>query len=482
MAVDSNYIYWANSGTDSVGRAALDGSGADPNFITGAKGVSDVSVDSHYVYWTNSGGLGRAGLDGTGVAMDFVSTLAYGIGVDEKHLYWASFRYSPNRGGVVRSNVNGTGIEKKFVSVRKIYPGDVAVDDAHVWWIEQTGIGRSALSGKNVKPRIIKGDNVGHGETGLADMAVDADGTPPKTTIKSGPPQRTRNRSARFKFASSEPDSSFKCKLDKRRWRHCDQSYEVKELGPGEHKLSVRATDRFGNTDPTPADDQFRAWFALGLHTARHILRRDPAWSGLRPLLREPSGFEGLRMSQKVADANDLPRSKVEDLTDFLTELDAGRPGGQVQVTERKDRLAEVAELLGPIGEAFPRLAAVLPPNLSRAVGTSVDGCLSLEARLDRRVPLDVRIELRQEGVQVIGIPRLDGALDGLHVLLRHRPLSISRGRRSALGRKPGRLGGLGQRGVLVDRDDPSVIGKAARDGESDLGSDTAGPPRGERG
>lgn len=258
MAVDSNYIYWANSGTDSVGRAALDGSGADPNFITGAKGVSDVSVDSHYVYWTNSGGLGRAGLDGTGVAMDFVSTLAYGIGVDEKHLYWASFRYSPNRGGVVRSNVNGTGIEKKFVSVRKIYPGDVAVDDAHVWWIEQTGIGRSALSGKNVKPRIIEGDNVGHGETGLADMAVDADGTPPKTTIKSGPPQRTRNRSARFKFASSEPDSSFKCKLDKRRWRHCDQSYEVKELGPGEHKLSVRAIDRFGNADPTPAKAEFK--------------------------------------------------------------------------------------------------------------------------------------------------------------------------------------------------------------------------------
>jgi hypothetical protein len=42
-------------------------------------------------------------------------------------------------------------------------------------------------------------------------------------------------------------------------------------------------------------------------------------------------------------------------------------------------------------------------------------------------VPLDVGIELGQKGVQIIGIPRLDGALDGLDVLLRHRPRIISR-------------------------------------------------------
>lgn len=127
-------------------------------------------------------------------------------------------------------------------------------------------------------------------------------------------------------------------------------------------------------------------------------------------------------MSQEVADANDLPRSNVKDLSDFLTELDAGRPGGQIQVTEREDRLAEVAELLRPIREAFPRPAAVVLPDLSRAVMTSVGSSLSLEARLDRRVPLDFGIELGQKGVQIVGVPRLDGALDDLDVLLRHRP------------------------------------------------------------
>jgi hypothetical protein len=137
-------------------------------------------------------------------------------------------------------------------------------------------------------------------------------------------------------------------------------------------------------------------------------------------LLPQPGGFDGFRMSQIVADANDLPRSKFKDFSDFLAELDAGHPGGQVDVTEGEDRLAEVAELLRPIGEASPRLAAVLPPNLSRAVMTSVGSCLSFKARLDRRVPLDVGRELGQKGVQIIGIPRLDGALDGLHVLVRN--------------------------------------------------------------
>jgi hypothetical protein len=49
---------------------------------------------------------------------------------------------------------------------------------------------------------------------------------------------------------------------------------------------------------------------------------------------------------------------------------------------------------------------------------TSVGSCLSLKARLDRRVPLEAGIELGQKGVQIIGIPRLDGAPGGFHVLL----------------------------------------------------------------
>ena len=65
-------------------------------------------------------------------------------------------------------------------------------------------------------------------------------------------------------------------------------------------------------------------------------------------------------MSQKVVDAKDLPPSKLKELSDLLAELDASRPGGDVHVTEQQDRLAEVADLLRPTGEAFPRFAVVL--------------------------------------------------------------------------------------------------------------------------
>ena len=194
IAVDDHYMYWANSGTDSIGRAALDGTGANPSFIPDAKGAVDVAVDGHYVYWTNSAGIGRANLDGTGPNTSFISTQAYGVAADSAHLYWAFFRYSPTRGGVSRAKLDGTGIEKKFVLARKIFPQGVAVDDAHVWWVEQTGIGRSSLKGKNVKTELIDGPRVGHGESGIADMAVDADGTPPKTTIKRHPPARTHQQ------------------------------------------------------------------------------------------------------------------------------------------------------------------------------------------------------------------------------------------------------------------------------------------------
>jgi virginiamycin B lyase len=254
IAVNSDYVYWVDTGANRIGRAALDGSGVNPDFIVPLKGAGDVAVDDQHVYWTNSTGLGRANLDGTGVDPGFVATQAYGVALDAEHIFWAYFGYSPTRGGVGRANLSGSGVKQKFIAVKGLYAQDVAVDDAHVWWIEQTGgLGRAALSGKHVKAHFIKGPRVGHGDNGLADLAVDADGTPPLTSIRKGPPDRTRSSTARFVLASSEPHSKLVCKLDKHGWKHCGASYELKHLDPGEHKLLVRATDEFGNTDPTPA-------------------------------------------------------------------------------------------------------------------------------------------------------------------------------------------------------------------------------------
>lgn len=78
------------------------------------------------------------------------------------------------------------------------------------------------------------------------------DRTPPRTRIVSGPARSGFERQAKFRFTSSEGQSSFQCKLDKKRWKKCRSPYKL-IVKPGKHLLKVRAIDRFGNVDATPA-------------------------------------------------------------------------------------------------------------------------------------------------------------------------------------------------------------------------------------
>src|SRR5262245_5390082 len=69
QAVVSRHVYWVNGHAGTIGRANVDGTGADESFITGAGYPVGVAVDSNYVYWAGDipdGTIGRANLDGTG--------------------------------------------------------------------------------------------------------------------------------------------------------------------------------------------------------------------------------------------------------------------------------------------------------------------------------------------------------------------------------------------------------------------------------
>lgn len=78
------------------------------------------------------------------------------------------------------------------------------------------------------------------------------DHSPPQTRIVSGPPRNTFKTKAKFRFASSEAQSSFQCKLDKKKWNACRNPFK-RWVNPGKHLFKVRAIDRFGNVDSTPA-------------------------------------------------------------------------------------------------------------------------------------------------------------------------------------------------------------------------------------
>ncbi len=84
------------------------------------------------------------------------------------------------------------------------------------------------------------------------------DDVPPETTITSGPSGTVKSDSATFGFASSEPGSTFRCRLDgAATFTACASPRSYANLSDGSHTFRVRAVDPRGNVDPTPA---VRTW------------------------------------------------------------------------------------------------------------------------------------------------------------------------------------------------------------------------------
>jgi hypothetical protein len=93
------------------------------------------------------------------------------------------------------------------------------------------------------------------GGSGLG-LAVDAL-TPPDTTIESSKVNRDK-RKGTFRFSSSQPDSSFRCKLDHKDFKGCESPKTYNDLAKGEHTFKVEARNAQKADDPSPAKKSFR--------------------------------------------------------------------------------------------------------------------------------------------------------------------------------------------------------------------------------
>jgi hypothetical protein len=87
----------------------------------------------------------------------------------------------------------------------------------------------------------------------FANRTPPPDTTAPETTITDAPPGSTPSSEANFSFTSSEDGSSFECQLDGAGFGPCGSPQSYSGLTDGGHSFEVRATDPFGNVDPTPA-------------------------------------------------------------------------------------------------------------------------------------------------------------------------------------------------------------------------------------
>jgi len=75
-------------------------------------------------------------------------------------------------------------------------------------------------------------------------------------TIDSAPANPDDDATPTFSFSSSEPGSTFECRIDSGRWTSCSSPDSLSPaLTEGSHTFDVRAIDEALNTDTTPASD-----------------------------------------------------------------------------------------------------------------------------------------------------------------------------------------------------------------------------------
>jgi large repetitive protein len=82
--------------------------------------------------------------------------------------------------------------------------------------------------------------------------------TLPETTIDTGPSGTVSSTSASFSFSSSEAGSTFQCSRDGASFAACTSPKSYSSLSQGNHTFQVRAIDKAGNIDTTPAS---QSWF-----------------------------------------------------------------------------------------------------------------------------------------------------------------------------------------------------------------------------
>jgi len=93
----------------------------------------------------------------------------------------------------------------------------------------------------------------GLGDNTPAERLWTIDTVAPDTTLTGGPPAADNSVTAQFAFHASEDNVGFDCSLDNAGYLPCTTGQTFNLSGDGAHSFAVRARDRAGNTDPSPA-------------------------------------------------------------------------------------------------------------------------------------------------------------------------------------------------------------------------------------
>jgi DNA-binding beta-propeller fold protein YncE len=99
-------------------------------------------------------------------------------------------------------------------------------------------------------------DNHRHIDPTPAEREFRVDATPPQTWFDTTPAASTTDRTPTFRFSASER-ATFQCSRNGATFSACTSPHTTPTLSLGTHTFRVRAIDRAGNLDPTPASYRF---------------------------------------------------------------------------------------------------------------------------------------------------------------------------------------------------------------------------------
>ena len=123
---DAHYLYWSET-RSAIGRASLDGSNIERDFVTGAESPDLMDAYRGYLYWSNQrgGSIGRASLTGGPVTQDFIpgATKPLGVAADDSGVYWAN----NGTGTIGHANLDGSQVTPNFITEARA-PIGIAVD------------------------------------------------------------------------------------------------------------------------------------------------------------------------------------------------------------------------------------------------------------------------------------------------------------------------------------------------------------------
>ncbi len=100
-------------------------------------------------------------------------------------------------------------------------------------------------------------DRAGNSDDTPAEHLWTIDTVAPDTMLLSAPPAADNSPTVRFEFRSNEQNTGFECAIDGGTYQACQSDDLFGPFGDGAHAFAVRARDRAGNVDASPA---IHAW------------------------------------------------------------------------------------------------------------------------------------------------------------------------------------------------------------------------------